>query len=258
MKTHSLPGRLINYKHQQAGFPCGAELLLRICLAVDASCGQQGAQQANVTSRFGCASPQRVTAALGCDLGAWFNDRHFTVTFHLHKLSLKWLLQPSRFILLYDPNCLLFPAHTELPWLIWSVLLSQGVSHAFSKAYHHVCALGSVLQMALTALDWLYHRVPSIHTVSTYLVEPGNDQVCRLLIRKIMLIKGTQGRQAYLSWGDISFLAVCDFPVLLLSNWSLSEILVPAWVSKGVEREGSLCKGEHSSLFSSSHVKHCC
>lgn len=47
--------------------------------------------------------------------------------------------------------------------------------------------------MALTALDWLYHRVPSIHTVSMYLVEPGNDQVCRLLMRKVMLIKGTQG-----------------------------------------------------------------
>lgn len=86
-----------------------------------------------------------------------------------------------------------FPNSRRTAWLIWSVLLSQGVSHAFSKAYQHVCALGSVLQMALTALDWLYHRVPRIHAVSTYLVEPGNDQVCRLLMRKVMLIKDTEG-----------------------------------------------------------------
>lgn len=70
-------------------------------------------------------------------------------------------------------------------WLIWSILLSQGVSLAFSKAYHHVCTLENVLQMTLTALDWLYPRVSSIHAVTTYLVEPGKDQVCSLLIMQL-------------------------------------------------------------------------
>ncbi|XP_021271614.1 EF-hand calcium-binding domain-containing protein 5 isoform X2 [Numida meleagris] len=71
-------------------------------------------------------------------------------------------------------------------FLTHEISFYQGVSHAFSKAYHHVRALGSVLQMALTALDWLYHKVPSIHTVSTYLVEPGNDQTRDYALRRMI------------------------------------------------------------------------
>lgn len=63
--------------------------------------------------------------------------------------------------------------------LIWKFLLSQGVCYAFSKAYHHICTLENVLQMTGTALDWLYTRAPSIHTVTMYLVEPGKDKVGR-------------------------------------------------------------------------------
>uniref|UniRef100_A0A8B9CL34 EF-hand calcium binding domain 5 n=1 Tax=Anser brachyrhynchus TaxID=132585 RepID=A0A8B9CL34_9AVES len=67
-------------------------------------------------------------------------------------------------------------------FLTHEISFCQGVSLAFSKAYHHVRTLENVLQMTLTALDWLYPRVPSIHTVITYLVEPGKDQVRSLLI----------------------------------------------------------------------------
>ena len=66
-------------------------------------------------------------------------------------------------------------------WLISRILLSQGVSHAFSRAYHHICTLENVLQMTVTAVDWLYPRAPSIHTVIMYLVEPRKDKVCRSL-----------------------------------------------------------------------------
>ncbi|NXJ09216.1 EFCB5 protein, partial [Odontophorus gujanensis] len=85
----------------------------------------------------------------------------------------------------------------------------QGVSHAFSKAYHHVCALGNVLQMALTALDWLYHRVPSIHTVSMYLVEPGNDQTCDYALRRMITTDSTGQKEIHTS------------PVLLLRKENL-------------------------------------
>ncbi|XP_042685902.1 EF-hand calcium-binding domain-containing protein 5 [Centrocercus urophasianus] len=76
-------------------------------------------------------------------------------------------------------------------FLTHEISFYQGVSHAFSKAYQHVCALGSVLQMALTALDWLYHRVPSIHAVSMYLVEPGNDQTCDYALRRMIATDST-------------------------------------------------------------------
>ncbi|OXB73352.1 UNVERIFIED_CONTAM: hypothetical protein H355_017006 [Colinus virginianus] len=85
----------------------------------------------------------------------------------------------------------------------------QGVSHAFSKAYHHVCALGNVLQMALTALDWLYHRVTGIHAVSTYLVEPGNDQVCGYALRRMITADSTGQKEIHTS------------PVLLLRKENL-------------------------------------
>ncbi|XP_065588303.1 EF-hand calcium-binding domain-containing protein 5 [Cyrtonyx montezumae] len=85
----------------------------------------------------------------------------------------------------------------------------QGVSHAFSKAYHHVCALGNVLQMALTALDWLHHRVPSIHAVSTYLVEPGSDQTCDYALRRMITTDSTGQKEIHTS------------PVLLLRKENL-------------------------------------
>ncbi|NXG23002.1 EFCB5 protein, partial [Grallaria varia] len=62
------------------------------------------------------------------------------------------------------------------------IIFYQGVSHAFSKAYHHICMRENVLHMAVTALDWLYPRTPSIHTVTLYLVEPGKDKaLCKMI-----------------------------------------------------------------------------
>ncbi|XP_063258765.1 EF-hand calcium-binding domain-containing protein 5 isoform X2 [Prinia subflava] len=64
----------------------------------------------------------------------------------------------------------------ESIFLIHEITFYEGVCHAFSKAYHHVCMQENVLQVAVTALDWLYPRTPSIHTVTTYLVAPGKDK----------------------------------------------------------------------------------
>ncbi|NXK65875.1 EFCB5 protein, partial [Sylvietta virens] len=61
-------------------------------------------------------------------------------------------------------------------FLTHEISFYEGVCHAFSKAYHHICMRENVLQVAATALDWLYPRTPSIHTVTTYLVAPGKDK----------------------------------------------------------------------------------
>ncbi|NWT67867.1 EFCB5 protein, partial [Prunella himalayana] len=61
-------------------------------------------------------------------------------------------------------------------FLTHEITFYEGVCHAFSKAYHHICMRENVLQVAVTALEWLYPRTPSIHAVTTYLVAPGTDK----------------------------------------------------------------------------------
>ncbi|NXV07651.1 EFCB5 protein, partial [Cettia cetti] len=61
-------------------------------------------------------------------------------------------------------------------FLTHEIAFYEGVCHAFSKAYHHICMQENVLQVDDTALDWLYPRTPSIHTVTIYLVAPGKDK----------------------------------------------------------------------------------
>ncbi|NXP35142.1 EFCB5 protein, partial [Leiothrix lutea] len=61
-------------------------------------------------------------------------------------------------------------------FLTHEITFYEGVCHAFSKAYHHICMQENVLQVAVTALDWLYPRTPSIHSVTTYLVAPDKDK----------------------------------------------------------------------------------
>ncbi|XP_005056800.1 PREDICTED: EF-hand calcium-binding domain-containing protein 5 isoform X2 [Ficedula albicollis] len=63
---------------------------------------------------------------------------------------------------------------------IHEITFYEGVCHAFSKAYHYICMQENVLQVAVTALDWLYPRTPSIQAVTTYLVAPGKDKDCAL------------------------------------------------------------------------------
>ncbi|XP_032056897.1 EF-hand calcium-binding domain-containing protein 5 [Aythya fuligula] len=84
-------------------------------------------------------------------------------------------------------------------FLTHEISFCQGVSLAFSKAYHHVCALENVLQMTLTALNWLYPRVPSIHTVTTYLVEPGKHQTCDYALRKMITTDNTEQKEIHTS-----------------------------------------------------------
>ncbi|XP_006036172.1 EF-hand calcium-binding domain-containing protein 5 [Alligator sinensis] len=71
-------------------------------------------------------------------------------------------------------------------FLTHEISFYQGISHAFSKAYHHVCTLENIMQVAFAALGWLHPRAPTIRTVTTYLMEPGRDEMCDYALRKMM------------------------------------------------------------------------
>ncbi|XP_030318546.1 EF-hand calcium-binding domain-containing protein 5 [Calypte anna] len=73
----------------------------------------------------------------------------------------------------------------------------QGVSRAFSKAYHHICTMENILQMTVTALDWLYSWAPSIHTVTVYLVEPGEDKTCGYTVHKMITTDNTGHKEIH-------------------------------------------------------------
>ncbi|NXR52727.1 EFCB5 protein, partial [Hippolais icterina] len=82
-------------------------------------------------------------------------------------------------------------------FLTHEISFYEGVCHAFSKAYHHICMRESVLQVAVTALDWLYPRTPSIHAVTTYLVAPGKDKT--YLLYKVITTDNTGQKEIHSS-----------------------------------------------------------
>ncbi|XP_010220255.1 PREDICTED: EF-hand calcium-binding domain-containing protein 5 [Tinamus guttatus] len=84
-------------------------------------------------------------------------------------------------------------------FLTHEISFYQGVSHAFSNAYHHVCTRENILQEMLTALDWLYSRTSNIHTVITYFVEPGQDKTCDYALRKMITADHTGQREIHTS-----------------------------------------------------------
>ncbi|NXV22189.1 EFCB5 protein, partial [Cepphus grylle] len=117
-------------------------------------------------------------------------------------------------------------------FLTHEIRFYQGVSHAFSKAYHHICTLKNVLQMTVTALDWLYPRAPSIHTIVTYLVEPGRDKTCDYALRKMITTDNTGQKEIHSS------------PVLLLRKENLLRDYLFKCVDSSEVIRMSVC-GEH-------------
>ncbi|NXL94232.1 EFCB5 protein, partial [Alectura lathami] len=117
-------------------------------------------------------------------------------------------------------------------FLTHEISFCQGVCHAFSKAYHHVCALENILKMTLTAVDWLYPRVPSIHAVTAYLVEPGKDQTCDYALRKMVTTDNTGRKEMHAS------------PVLLLRKENLLRDYLFKCIDSSEVIRISVC-GEH-------------
>ncbi|NXM91008.1 EFCB5 protein, partial [Oenanthe oenanthe] len=78
---------------------------------------------------------------------------------------------------------------------IHEITFYEGVCYAFSKAYHYICMQENVLQVVVTALDWLYPRTPSIQAVTTYLVAPEKDKDCALC--KVITTDNTGQKEIY-------------------------------------------------------------
>ncbi|NXT22183.1 EFCB5 protein, partial [Syrrhaptes paradoxus] len=120
----------------------------------------------------------------------------------------------------------------ETIFLTHEISFYQGVSHAFSKAYHHICTLQNILQMTVTALDWLYPRAPSIRTVIAYLVEPGKDKPCDYALRKMITTDNTGQKEIH------------SFPVLLLRKENLYRDYLYRCIDSSEVIRTSVC-GEH-------------
>nr|XP_033777128.1 EF-hand calcium-binding domain-containing protein 5 isoform X2 [Geotrypetes seraphini] len=69
----------------------------------------------------------------------------------------------------------------------------QGVCNVFSTAYHHVRNRQNVLQLVASALAWIYNRAPTIHTVTTYMMEPGLEKTDDYVLRKMMTTDNNTG-----------------------------------------------------------------
>ncbi|NXN32489.1 EFCB5 protein, partial [Nycticryphes semicollaris] len=122
---------------------------------------------------------------------------------------------------------------SETIFLTHEISFYQGVSHAFSKAYHRIRTLKNVLQMTVTALDWLYPRAPSIHTVITYLVEPGKDKTCDYALCKIITTDNTGQKEIHSS------------PVLLLRKENLLRDYLFKCADSSVVICTSVCREQH-------------
>uniref|UniRef100_A0A8B9G5B1 EF-hand calcium binding domain 5 n=1 Tax=Amazona collaria TaxID=241587 RepID=A0A8B9G5B1_9PSIT len=117
-------------------------------------------------------------------------------------------------------------------FLTHEISFYQGVSYAFSKAYHHICTLENVLQMTGNALDWLYTRAPSIHSVTMYLVEPGKDKAQNYTLRKMISIDNTGQKEIHSS------------PVLRKEN------LLRDYLYKCIDSSGVI----HTSVYRENHI----
>ncbi|KFV69547.1 EF-hand calcium-binding domain-containing protein 5, partial [Dryobates pubescens] len=127
--------------------------------------------------------------------------------------------------------------HEETVIMAHEISFYQGVSRAFSKAYLHICILENVLQIAVTALEWLYPRAPSIHTVSMYLVEPGKDKPWDYALRKMVTTHNTGQKEIHSSPALLlrkenllrNYLFKCtdSSEVTCISLWGKHHIAVP-------------------------------
>ncbi|XP_066492542.1 EF-hand calcium-binding domain-containing protein 5 [Tiliqua scincoides] len=62
----------------------------------------------------------------------------------------------------------------------------QGVANTFSIAYHYIRTQENIMQVIITAVGWLSTRAPSLHSITTYFMEPGEERMRDYTLRKVM------------------------------------------------------------------------
>ncbi|XP_053561196.1 EF-hand calcium-binding domain-containing protein 5 [Bombina bombina] len=78
-------------------------------------------------------------------------------------------------------------------FLTHEISFYQGVTNAFSIAFHHVQLQRGILQLVSSALAWIYSRAPNIRTINTYLMEPSADKTQDYAFRNMMRTDNNNG-----------------------------------------------------------------
>ncbi|KAM4701864.1 EF-hand calcium-binding domain-containing protein 5 [Discoglossus pictus] len=73
-------------------------------------------------------------------------------------------------------------------FLAHEISFYQGVTNAFSAAFHHVDVQKGILQLVSSALSWIYSRAPNIGSINTYIMEPTSDMAQGYVLRNMMRI----------------------------------------------------------------------
>ncbi|XP_040194507.1 EF-hand calcium-binding domain-containing protein 5 isoform X1 [Rana temporaria] len=71
-------------------------------------------------------------------------------------------------------------------FLTHEISFYQGVTNAFSSAYHHIQRKRDILQLVSSAFAWIYSRAPNIRVIDTYLMEPCTDKEQGYAFRNMM------------------------------------------------------------------------
>ncbi|XP_069617261.1 EF-hand calcium-binding domain-containing protein 5 [Ranitomeya imitator] len=78
-------------------------------------------------------------------------------------------------------------------FLTHEISFYQGVTIAFSTAYHHVLRQRNIVQLVSSALAWIYSRAPNIRAINTYLMEPCVDKAREYVFRNMMYTDNNTG-----------------------------------------------------------------
>ncbi|KAM4048576.1 EF-hand calcium-binding domain-containing protein 5 [Anomaloglossus baeobatrachus] len=78
-------------------------------------------------------------------------------------------------------------------FLTHEISFYQGVTNAFSTAYHHVLRQRNIVQLVSSALAWIYSRAPNIRAINTYLMEPCVDKAWEYVFRNMMYTDNNTG-----------------------------------------------------------------
>ncbi|CAJ0949204.1 unnamed protein product [Ranitomeya imitator] len=78
-------------------------------------------------------------------------------------------------------------------FLTHEISFYQGVTNAFSTAYHHVLRQRNIVQLVSSALAWIYSRAPNIRAINTYLMEPCVDKAREYVFRNMMYTDNNTG-----------------------------------------------------------------
>ncbi|XP_073524069.1 EF-hand calcium-binding domain-containing protein 5 [Phyllobates terribilis] len=78
-------------------------------------------------------------------------------------------------------------------FLTHEISFYQGVTNAFSTAYHLVLRQRNIVQLVSSALAWIYSRAPNIRAMNTYLMEPCVDKAREYVFRNMMYTDNNTG-----------------------------------------------------------------